>query len=474
MPLTDIARVTTAIATLIRQALARDNVLTDIEVTAAAPDDETSSSPNVISLYLFHIAEDSFRRNLPPRRPVVSDSPVQFTEMGLVLNYVVTARNTSAVGGGDRALIEQRLLGFVARALHDFPVITDETVVPAVLPNPPNPPIFQTANMAGSDNRIELTLRPAGIEETVNFWSAEQDLVARLGLFYEARVILLSTPPVTSTPGIVYSLGGFVSVSGQPFLEAVQNVVGFLPPPGFAPPNPAAPFSFINSNPARVSLFPAAAVPPSVAPDNNRFRIDGADLRDERTYLALRGQAGLGAAAPSERSFRVNVDDGANTDWEFDVRDTEVTVRVSQQVRDDEGTLLTLYPGLFSLRVVTGRQINPSVSDRAFEQSSNELVFAVTPQVVSVAGLGPAVGTVRRFRITLFGSYLRNELDIQLAVGGRVLRRDADTNTAGNYDFTPGTNQIDFAVDTAGRTSPLPVNLLVNGAGSTPAWAVFP
>jgi hypothetical protein len=464
--------VTTAIATLVRQALVRDNFPDDFDVTAAPPDDQTNASPNVISFYLFHIAEDSFHKNLPPRRPVVAESPVQFTEMGLVLNYVVTARNTSAVGGGDRALIEQRLLGYVARALHDYPLITDETVVPAVPPSPPNNPIFQTANMSGADNRIELVLRPVGIEETVNFWKAEEDLTARLGLFYEARVILLSTPPVTSTPGIVYSLGGFVSVAGQPFLQAVQNVVGFTPPPGFASPDPSSPFQFVSSNPARVSLFPAGAVPPSVSPENNRFRIDGAELRGERTFLALRGQAGAGAAAPNERSFRIDTGDGNNPGWSFDVRSTEITVSIRQAVQDEEGTALTLYPGLYSLRVITARQMTADPNGRRLEQSSNELVFAVTPQVNSVAGLG-GLATARRFRLTLFGSYLRNELDIQLSVGGRVLRRDANTAVAGNFDFAVNTGQIDFAVDTTGRPSPLPVNLLINGVGSTPAWAVF-
>lgn len=472
MPLTDIARVTTAIATLIRQALLRDNVSADFEVTASPPDDDSDAAPNVISLYLFHIAEDSFRKNLPPRRPVVTDSPVQFTEMGLVLNYVVTARNSSASNTSDRTLIEQRLLGFVARALHDFPVITDETVVPNVPPNPPNNPVFQTANISGPDNRIELTLRPVAIDEAVNFWSAEQDSTARLALFYEARVILLSTPPITSTPGIVYSLGGFVSVAGQPFLESARNVVGFVPPAGFAPPDPASPFQFIASNPARVSLFPAGAVPATVAPENNRLLVEGSDLRGERTYLALRGRAGVGAAAPEERSFRVEAGGAANPAWAFDVRGTELTVSMRQGVTDDEGAALTLYPGLYSARVVTARQINPPTTDRTVEQSSNELVFALTPQVVGVAGQGgPAAA--RRFRLTLFGAYLRNELDIQLSVGGRVLRRNADPTIAGNFDFAANTGQIDFAVDTTGRTSPLPVNLLINGAGSTPAWAEF-
>lgn len=472
MALTDIARVTAAITILIRQALARDNFPDDFDVTAAPPEDETNAAPNVISLYLFHIAEDPYSKNLPPRRPVVSNTPVQFTEMGLVLNYVVTARNTSAVGGGDRALIEQRLLGYVARALHDFPVITDETVVPAPPGDPPNNKVLQLANMAGAGNRIELTLRPVGIEEAVNFWRAEQDLTARLGLFYEARVILLSTPPVTTMPGIVYTLGGFVSVAGQPFLESAKNVVGFVPPPGFAPSDPASPFQFVTADPARVSLFPAGAVPAGVAPGNNRFRISGSDLRDELTFLSLRGQAGVGAGAPAERSFRVNTGDGTNPDWEFDVRNTELTVGVRQSVDDDQGTTLTLYPGLYSLQVVTARQLAGDTSGRRFEQSSNTLVIALAPQVESVsAAAGPP--NARRYTLTLFGSYLRNELDVQLAVAGQVLKRDADPTIAGNYNFTPGTGQIDFAVDTTGRKSPMPVNLIINGAGATPAWAVF-
>jgi hypothetical protein len=344
--------------------------------------------------------------------------------------------------------------------------------VPAPLGDPPNAPVFQTANMAGADNRIELILRPVGIEETVNFWSAEQDLTARLGLFYEARVILLSTPPITSTPGTVFSLGAYVSVAGQPFLLSVQNAVGFPLPPGFAPPDPSSPFQFVSSNPARVALFPAGAVPAGVAPDNNRFRIDGSDLRGELTFLALRGQAGEGANPPVERSFRIDVDDGNNPDWSFDVRDTDITVRMRQTVNADDGTALTLYPGFFSLQVVTARQLAGDTTGRRLEQSSNELVFAVTPQVVSVAAMGgPA--NARQFRLTLFGNYLRNELDVQLSVGGRVLRRDANPAVAGNFNFAPNTNQIDFAVDTTAAASPLFVNLLINGAGATPAWAVF-
>jgi hypothetical protein len=467
VPLTDVSRVTTAVATLISQALERDNFPDPVEVSAAPPEDEPTV-PNSISVHLFHIIEDPHRKNLPPVRAVVSRSPVQYTQLGLILNYVITARNTIAADRNARALTEQRLLGFVARALHDFPVITDTTTVPSVPPSPPNPPILQTANLSGGNNEIEVILRPVGIDEGMNFWSAEQDRPARLALFYEVRVILLDTPPVTSTPGIVLSLGGFISVSGQPFLETVQNLLAFTLPPG-TPAGPA--LQVVRANPARVALFPAGAVPPEVPADNNRFRIEGADLRDERTFLALRGPAGVGLAAPTERSFRIDLDGGANPTWTFDVRDTEISVAMRQDVENDEGTVLTLYPGLFSLRVLTARQLPGDPSGRRIEQSGNEVVFAIIPQVVTVTSLGgPAAA--RRFRLTVFGSYLRDELDIQLSAGGTVLRRDPATATAGNYDIV-STSAIEFAVNTTDRRSPLPVNLLINGAGSTPAWAVF-
>jgi hypothetical protein len=467
MPLTDISRVTAAVATLISQAIERDNFPDSVDVSAAPPEDDTNA-PNTISLHLFHVIEDPHRKNLPPVRPVSTRTPVQYTEMALILNYVITARNTTALDANTRALTEQRLLGFVARALHDFPVITDTTVVPAL---PPHPPILQTANLAGRDNEIEIILRPVGIEEGMTFWSAEQDRPARLALFYEVRVIVLDTPRITSTPGVVLSLGGFISVSGQPVLEAVQNTMTFALPPVAGAADPSPRLQVVLANPARVSLFPAGAIPADIPANNNRFRIEGADLRDERTFLAFRGQAGAGAAAPTERSIRIELEGAANPEWSFDVRDTEIEVAMRQAVEDDEGAALTIYPGLFSLRVVTARLLPGDPTGRRIEQSSNELVFAVIPQVASVQALGgPAAA--RRFRLRIFGAYLRDELDIQLSAGGTVLQRSADTTTAGNYDLA-NASDIEFAVNTTGRTSPLPLNLLINGAGSTPAWAVF-
>jgi len=249
-------------------------------------------------------------------------------------------------------------------------------------------------------------------------------------------------------------------------------MLGFVPPPGFTPSDPNSPFQFLSANPARIGLFPAGPVPPTVPPGNCRMTISGADLRGETTLIVLRGSAGVGAAAPTERSFRVDTGSPANPDWSFAVSGTEIGVSPHQAVQDDQGVALTIYPGLFSLQVVTSRQIPGAAGGRRVEHSSNEVIFALVPQVISIAGMGGPVNA-RQFRITIFGTYLRNELDIQLSVAGSVLRRNANTAVAGNYNFAVNTGVIDFAIDTTSRSSPLPVNLMINGAGSTPAWAVF-
>ena len=388
MPLTDISRVTTAITTLIRQAIARDNFPDPFDVSAAPPDDDSNPSPNVISLYLFHIIEDRFRKNLPPLRPVQTNTPVQYTEMGLTLNYVVTARNISAT----RRRRPRSVRAAAARLC--------------------SPRSARLPGDHGQHGRAACAAQPAEHSDLRNGESGgrkqpDRDhpaagdhrgdgelLERRTGSDGPARAVLRSSGdsarahlPSPRLTGIVYSLGGFVSVSGQPFLESVRNMVGFIPPPGFAPSNPccAVPVSGCESSTGRAVSGRRLVLPPEVPPENNGFRASGSDLRDERTYLAMSGQAGIGAAAPTEMSFRIDTGSGANPDWTFDVRDTEINVSMRQAVQDDQGTALTIYPGLFSLRVVTAKQLPNDPNGRLIEQSSNEQVFAIIPQIVSIA-----------------------------------------------------------------------------------------
>ncbi|MBI1356579.1 MAG: DUF4255 domain-containing protein [Acidobacteria bacterium] len=473
MPLADISRATETLTTLIRQVLARDSGISPFDVSAAPPEDETNASPNYISVYLFHIAEDPHSRNFTTTAAMTAPSPVQQTPMGLVLNYVVTARSTTGAGA-DRTITEQRMLGYVARALHDYPVIDDSTVIPSIPPAPPNPPLLQTSNLQGTGNVFHLTLRPVTIDDAVNFWSAEQELTARLSLFYEMRVVMLQTPPAVGGAPPVLSLSELVSVSGRLTLSSVRSLLGFALPPGHPLADPGSPFRFIDCNPARAALFPPGAPPPSVPPENNRFTFEGAGLRGDRTWVSLFGPAGEGPGAPADRRVRFRADqpDPANVDWAIEVDGVRIALAARMTLLGDNGVSYSIYPGVYRARVIVGTQIGEGPAPRFLEQSSADCGFAIVPQIEAVFPLG-GPPNARQFRITLYGAYLRDELEVRLSVAGQALRRDPNPAVAGNFNFASGSADIDFAVDTTALASPIALQLMINGAEAPPAWGVF-
>jgi hypothetical protein len=466
MAVGDLSRVTLAMTGFLQQAiLARGNVAGTLTATAAPPQDDTVADQNILSVYLFHVIEDQFAKNLLAQQ-IQGDTPLALAPLCLVLNYVVTARVPAAANAGDRALREQLLIGEAAAAVHDHPKLTDATQFP------PNVPIFQSAGISGDDNEIKLTLRPVGIDESINFWSAEEDLTARLSLFFEARLVLLRAPRATRVPGIVLSVGNFVFAGGGPRLNESVSVVGFPLPAGVGPPNPPDPFQRLRASPARVSLFGAGAPPASVAPENNVLVLKGDGLTGERAFLQLTGIMRIEAGPVALATARVALDRSAtNSAW--DIRNTGSEVRMSIQatMEDVLDRIITILPGIFRLSVVTANQRSLAPGAGLVEETSNELIVSVAPQVVAVQPTG-GPPSERAFTIQLFGSYLDDALDVSLDVGGRVLLRAAGPE-AGEFDFTTGTGAVDFAVDTTGLASPLPVRLRINGADSTPAWAVF-
>ncbi len=472
MPVADISRATETLTALITQVLERDSGISPFDVSPAPPDDDTNPSPNFISVYLFHVAEDPNTKNFMTPADMSASSPVQQTPMGLVLNYVITAHSTSGLGA-DRAIIEQRMLGYVARAFHDYPVIDDDTVIPSIPPAPANDPLL-ASSLQGSGNVFYISLRPVSIDDAVNFWSAEQALTTRLSLFYEVRVVMLETPPEEGSAPPVLSVAELVSVSGRLAVSSVRSLLGFALPAGHPLVDPTSPFRFIEANPARAALFPPGAPPATVPPLNNRFTVEGAGFQGDRTWLSIEGPAGIGPGPPSDRRIRFRVDspDPANIDWSISTDGVRISLATRTTITGDDGVNYSLYPGIYLLRVTTGTQIGEGPTPRFLEQSSADLGFAIVPQIVSSASLGgPA--SARQFRLTLYGAYLRTELEVQLNVAGRALRRDADPTIAGHYNFAPNTADIDFAVDTTNLASPLPVQLLINGAEAPPAWGAF-
>lgn len=473
MPLSDISRVTDSLTTLLSQVLTRDTNIANLEVSAAPPDDDTGQLPNVISVHLFHVIEDPHSKNWTAPTGMGASSPVQQTEMGLILYYIVTAKSTAEdFGGSERSLIEQRFLGYVARAFHDYPIIDDDTVIPPVPPALLNAPVLQTTNLQGNGNQIQIILRPVGVEEAINFWSAEQESMPRLSLFYEVRLISLVTPPDEGSAPPVLSVADFVSVGPKLILICARSLLGFSLPAGHPLADPTAPIRFLAANPARVALFPAGPTPATVPAENNRVTFEGAGFQSDRTLISFEGLVAEGAAPPATQRVRFGLADPANFDWSISVDGSQISLGVRTTLTSDDAVTFTLYPGIYRARVIVGTQISDLPEPRFLEQSSADIGFAVVPQIISVVLLGgPA--NARRFRINLFGAFLRDELDVRLNIAGQALQRDADTTTAGNFNFVPNSAVIDFAIDTSDLTSPLPIQLIINGAEAPPTWGVF-
>lgn len=473
MPLTDVSQVTQTLVELLTQVLARDTAVGTLEISAAPPDDDGGQFPSSISVHLFHVQEDREGSNHVLNTQHGAQSPVQQTRMGLILNYIITARSTvQDQGGAGRALIEQRLLGFVARALHDYPIIDDDTTIPSIAPALANPPLLQVFNLRGNGNQLHIVLRPVDIDESINFWSAEQESIPRLSLFYEIRLVQLQTPePEVSAPPVL-SVAEFLSVSGKLNLTGTRSLLGFSLPANHPLRNPASPFRFIEASPARISLFPMGSIPVAVPIENNRISFEGSGFQGDQSFLSLEGPIATGVSAPTEQRIRISLTDSANPELGIQADGARISMGFRHNVVNEDGTAFELYPGLYRARIVVGTQISDNPQPRFLENSSADAAFAVAPQIRSVVLLGGGVAA-RRFRITLFGDYLRDELDIQLAISGTTLNRNANTAIAGHYDFAVDSGVIDCAVDTTNASSPLSIRMLMNGAEAAPAWAEF-
>lgn len=448
---TDLSKVTDAIKELVRANLVARFALddsTDFTVTAASPEATVSGVKPTISVYLFHVIEDAVRKNAPPK--VGGGSvPVRFAPMGLTLYYVITVLSQAADEDDTNIRTQQKLLGFVAKTVHDFPVISDQTLIDG----------SNVLEPFLGDNRVELILRPVKIEETITFWSTQDARTPKLSLFIEARVVLLEPETPETISGIVLSVGNFVFPGGVPQITTTRSRVAvFLPGSNPTTEEPRK----ITAVPARVAMFDGVPTDPPFSfklRDNNLLTIEGAGFSGEQRLLTLRARG---------KSFRVDMDDAThNTAWAFALSSTSVNLRFQDTVFDTEGVTHDLTPGVYATRVtifkIKGGPVPPS--------STNEVAFTVTPQIINLTGTGAA----RTLEIT--GDYLDPDLvEIQLGVGGVGLKPFPGTDPLENdtYRVTSGST-IDFKVanpPTAGHFSV--VQLSVNAASAPPAWIVGP
>jgi hypothetical protein len=378
-----------------------------------------------------------------------------------VLQYLITAVHSTsgdASEGTESHFVEQDYLGYVARAIHDYPILTHDTEFPLATAMP-NANIL--ADYIDENAEIELVLRPAPPEETLSFYASGQQNGVRPSLFVEVRVALIEPePPKTTLPGTVLSLGALVAPMGKVGLTSSRSSLSFMQLGKKLP---------LEANPGRVAVFanPPTNVKAEVI-DNNRLTLD--------TYGTIGGDAELLLEGNGQK---LRVPTLSRTPWDFQYAPNQVSLRVFSDVEaylNTETTLtphVTLAPGLYGARLLVRY---PDLRTR----TTNSVAFFVMPHILDITKPNASgVGTV-----TLSGAYLQHPTvtDLEFSIGSDGFRRRPDTAGGGGAVALPGTfevtaaNTITYYVSVAPGEAPTgqqTVQLSVNGVPALPQYEEF-
>jgi hypothetical protein len=448
MALIDISLVTTGLMKLLEDNINKnlDSEIDNLSVTAEPPD-KVGAVGNRLSLYMYHLAEEPFYKNIQGSDPRnVASSP-----MGLCLYYVLTAHHDQSTDFD--ALTQQRLMGYAVKTLHDFPIIHDgtsidgETILPAAL--------------VGRDNPIQVIMRPTAPEDAIAFWGTEDQQTPRLSAYYEVRVVLLEPEEPSMTPAPVLSLGTFLYQLGTPHLERTRSVLPFV-----LPAIAGGLTQFVEASPARLSG--ADDDPPC-----NQLVLVGCNLSiGKRRQVFLRSER-WGGAFPVDLELAAN----AGAGWALSASETELVLTIAptltildaEQLEDE----VELRPGVYTAfvrvivdeRLVAGALV-PLASD------SNEVPWIVIPRIASVAKAG-----TNRLTVTIVETFALDDpdLDIRLIIAGQPyveagLGNPEDPDDAGRFEISSATELTVQALFDTDAPADHAIRLIVNGAESAPFW----
>ena len=223
MALTDLSLVTSSLRTLMDLNIRRlmGGVGPGAISISTLPPERVGAAVNTLNLHLYHVAEDPYYRNAPG--PGNDARNIARAPMALSLYYILTAHHEQ--NPDIDALTQQRLMGLALKTLHDYPIVGDDLTIDAGAGVGPEP-VLDPA-MRGEDNPLQIILRPLSPEDTLAFWSTDDQQTARLSAYYEVRVVMLTPEPPQRFPGIVLSIGQYVRTLGAAALSGSRSTVHF-------------------------------------------------------------------------------------------------------------------------------------------------------------------------------------------------------------------------------------------------------
>jgi hypothetical protein len=415
MPLLDLSLVTLTLIDLISthvtnsEAWSPANTLT---VDPLPPDKLTGD--NTLGFYLYHATEETTGKHT--YIPGVSDVPVRYSPLGLNLYYMLTAHSDIENGGVYR---EQLMMGLAMKALHDYPLVNDDTAI--------NGSVIMHPLLRERDNAFRVAMLPVKVDDAVSYWMAGSN-PQRLAAYYHVAVIKIEI-----RAGRVLTYNIFVLPSDAPRVDTTANVISFTLPG--------------ETDPRSLELRPA-----QVTYDQG-FTVLGSAFTGNSVFLQVR-RADWGAP--------VTVDAA----WDVAVTSSRITATARTTAAG-----VDVVPGMYTASVRVERWRTVPSGTRILESSSNETPFAIAPRIGAISA-PDAQG-----RFTVNGAIFEHpDLPpdkVSVFVGASKLTPgNAATLQPGEFAVT---NSTTIAVRLPAGLTPgeaVSFRLIIDGAESGPQWVV--
>ncbi|MEM7357542.1 MAG: DUF4255 domain-containing protein [Pseudomonadota bacterium] len=419
MSLLDISQVTRALITLLENHVQASPIWPNGQALSVVPDPpDRLAGPNSLGVYLYHMQEDPHNKN---RLPIGnSQPPIRFTPMPVLLYYQVSAHSDLASPTG--SFREQLMLGAAIKALHDFPVINDDTQVAGsdVFP----------ALLKDGDNRFEIELRPVGPDEAVNFWTAGSSPL-RLAAYYCVSVAMLEPEEIESSAGPVFDYNVYALPNSRAFITSSSNTVRFTAPGETTQRE-------FELRPAQVAV-------------GDTFHLHGVNFVSDDTTLVL----GF-ADWPEEQLINA-------ADWGLQVSPEKISAIVQESAQAQ-----TVVPGVYTVGVKTVQEAHNSEGGvYRSESTSSRTSISIIPRLDSVSS-PDATG---EFQVD--GYLFEHALIAADGLRVFVAEQRLSAGTAGS--LAPGEFAVTSSTSVSIRlpqdvTRPAPLRISINGAESVTQW----
>jgi len=341
------------------------------------------------------------------------------------------------------AIFEQQMMGIAMKALHDYPIINEETTI--YDPITAKEETVFVGTLKGTGSRLRIELLNIDQKDAMSYWGTSH-AAPRLAAYYKVSVVLLKPETPPSRPGRVLSFGVNTFVGSGPRIDGCSNTLSFKIP-GKTEMN-------------EIELRPAQA------PYDGLITFYGTGFSSGIVDMLLKN-----ALWDKPKILDNN--------WQLKVTKEGITVLVQKEI----GTI-PVNPGIYSVCVRVTKQINlPDGTSREIKHLSNECPFMISPGIDNAADNIFEIPVTPDKTIIVEGHVFPPEETNEplyptliIYIGSMKLKgkKSADLLSAGEFKVVKVATDYKIHLQIPDGLDPdityFPLRIFVNGAESPPNW----